>query len=230
MIQTSGPVRILVIEDEPDLLEATVTYLQLEGFHVAGVASLGAADDWVRTNSFDILVLDLGLPDGDGLAWLAARPRWQDKGIVITTARGDEHERIHGIKVGADLYLVKPVSLEELSSLLTNLSRRLQGKSQPCWVLSPLDWTLHSPVGQLVKLTHSELTVLRRLADQPGQTVTRQLLAADLGHDPELYDYRRMEVLIRRLRTKVREVTGLELPLQTAHRLGYAFAALLQTR
>ena len=61
-------------------------------------------------------------------------------------------------------------------------------------------------------------------------TVTRQLLATDLGHDPELYDYRRMEVLIRRLRTKVRDMTGLELPLQTAHRLGYAFASQLQVR
>lgn len=64
------PCRILVIEDEVDLLDATVTYLNMEGMVADGVRSLTAASQWIRTHAFDIVVLDLGLPDGDGLQWL----------------------------------------------------------------------------------------------------------------------------------------------------------------
>lgn len=220
--------RVLVIEDEPDLCEATVTFLKLEGFQAEGLGSIAAAEAWSRIHSFDLLVLDLGLPDGDGLTWLAAHPEWQGKGVVITTARGEESQRVRGIKSGADVYLVKPVSLEELASLLRNLWRRIKGSAQPVWQLQPMAWALSSPLGQALKLTHSELVVLQRLAATPGQVVTRQALVEALGHNPDTYDYRRMEVLIRRLRNKVRDSMGLDLPLETAHRLGYAFTARLQ--
>ena len=220
--------RVLVIEDEPDLLDATVTFLNLEGLVADGVGSLSAANSWVRTHSFDMLVLDLGLPDGDGLQWLAKHPAWRDKGVVITTARGQEHERVEGARKGADIYLVKPVALEELSSLLHNLWRRLRGQVENRWLLHPLGWQLQSPMGQAVRLTHSELMVLQRLALQPGLAVPRQELVLALGQNPMVYDYRRMEVLIRRLRNKVRERVGVELPLETVHRLGYVLLAPMQ--
>lgn len=217
--------RVLVVEDEPDLLDATVTFLNLEGLVTDGVGSLAAADSWLRTHNVDMLVLDLGLPDGDGLQWLQHHSSWRDKGVVITTARGHEHERIEGVRSGADVYLVKPVALEELSSLLLNLWRRLQGQIQQRWRLQPLGWLLQPPSGNPVRLTHSELLVLQCLASQPGQAVSRQSLVEALGQDPEVYDYRRMEVLMRRLRNKVREASGMELPLETVHRLGYALIA-----
>jgi DNA-binding response OmpR family regulator len=69
--------------------------------------------------------------------------------------------------------------------------------------------------------------VLQRLAAQPGQAVSRQNLVLALGQDPQAYDYRRMEVLVRRLRNKVRDSAGVDLPLETVHRLGYAFVATL---
>jgi DNA-binding response OmpR family regulator len=219
--------RVLVVEDEPDLLDAIVTFLNLEGLVADGVGSLAAADSWMRTHSFDMLVLDLGLPDGDGLQWLSRHSSWRDKGVVITTARGQEPERIEGVRTGADVYLVKPVALEELSSLLSNLWRRLRGQAENRWLLRPLAWMLQPPVGQSVQLTHSELMVLQRLAAQPGQAVSRQDLVLALGQDPQAYDFRRMEVLVRRLRNKVRESAGVDLPLETVHRLGYAFVASL---
>lgn len=222
--------RVLVIEDEPDLLNATISFLNLEGLVADGVGSLAAADSWVRTHSFDMLVLDLGLPDGDGLQWLTQHPALHEKGVVITTARGQEHERVEGARKGADIYLVKPVALEELSSLLHNLWRRLRGLTESRWLLQPLVWTLLPPVGTAVRLTHSELMVLQRLAQQPGQVVSRQDLVLALGLDPRTYDYRRMEILIRRLRNKVQATAGLNLPLETVHRLGYVFAGLLQVQ
>jgi DNA-binding response OmpR family regulator len=218
---TSFAPRVLVIEDEPDLLDATVTFLNLEGMVADGVGSLAAADSWVRTHSFDILVLDLGLPDGDGLQWLVQHPAWREKGVIITTARGQDHERVEGARKGADVYLVKPVAIEELSSLLLNLWYRLRGQVDNSWLIQLLGWKLQSPMGSTVRLTHSELLVLQRLALQPGVTVTRQDLVLALGHNPDIYDYRRMEILVRRLRNKVLDKIGVELPLNTVSRLGY---------
>lgn len=230
MISSAAAPCVLVIEDESELLDATVTYLQMEGFKVQGVGTLAAASACLATLQPDLIVLDLGLPDGDGLHWIEAHPECKRKGIVITSARSDERQRIQGIRQGADVYLVKPVALEELASLLSRLWERIHAKTEPSWVLQPTAWLLHSPAGQALKLTHSELTILQVLAEEPGRAVARQRLVQALGQDPNTYDYRRMEVLVRRLRTKVRDQLGLDLPLETAHRLGYAFTSELRTR
>lgn len=220
--------RILVIEDEPELLEATVTYLNMEGFVADGVTGLHAATHWMRTHAFDVLILDLGLGDGDGLNWLAENEPLRSKGVIITTARGESHQRIEGIKAGADVYLVKPVQLEELASLVANLWRRMGGSTSPNWTINRTDWTLRSATGLAVKLTHSESVLLQTMANQPGAVVPRQALAISLGHDPEVYDFRRMEILVRRLRQKVKTSLGCELPLETVRKIGYAFTTSLQ--
>ena len=228
MISTPSVPRILVIEDELELMLATVTYLKMEGFHTEGVGSLAEASLRMNTQAPDLIVLDLGLPDGDGIDWMHTHPQVRGKGIVITSARSDEHQRIEGIKHGADVYLVKPVALEELALLLGKLWQRIRIRSAPSWGLQPTAWLLESPAGQAVKLTHSELSLLQALAEEPGRAVARASLVQALGQDPLTYDYRRMEVLVRRLRTKVREQLGFELPLETAHRLGYAFTSALK--
>jgi DNA-binding response OmpR family regulator len=223
----SAPGRILVIEDEADLLDATVTFLNMDGLAADGVSSLSAASHWIRNYPFDAVVLDLGLPDGDGLQWLQ-RQSFEGKGVVITTARGDNLQRLEGARAGADIYLVKPIQLEELATLLHNLMRRLRNQQAPLWHLSRTQWTLHTPNGQSIKLTHSESMVLQKMAEQPGAAVSRQELARSLGHDPAHYDYRRIEILVRRLRNKAKETLGKDLPLETVHKLGYAFTAPIE--
>jgi DNA-binding response OmpR family regulator len=195
--------RVLVIEDEAALLEALVTYLNMEGFTADGVGSLGAASQWLKTHQFDVLILDLGLPDGDGLTWLSTNA--QGKGVIITTARGEGEQRIQG-----------------------NLTRRLRTQITPQWILNPQHWTLASPTGLVIKLTYSETLLLQRLTRAPGQAVSRRDLVLSLGHDPDSYDYRRMEILVRRLRNKIKEVLGSELPLDTVHKIGYAFTAAIE--
>ena len=150
--------------------------------------------------------------------------------MIITTARGESAQRIEGIKAGADVYLVKPVQLEELASLVTNLLRRMRGSASPNWTLDRTDWTLRSGSGLAVRLTHSESVLLQRLAHKPGAVVSRQDLATSLGHDPEAYDFRRMEILVRRLRQKVKTSLGIELPLETVRKIGYAFTTSIQVR
>lgn len=147
---------VLVIEDEPDLREAMVSFLQLESMTAVGVGGLAAAEAALSSQDFDVLVLDLGLPDGDGLAWLAAHPGLSDKGVIITTARGEATSRITGVRAGADVYLVKPVQLEELVALIRNVMRRLRPAMARNWVLDVTTWCLNSPDGVSVKLTHSE--------------------------------------------------------------------------
>ena len=81
------------------------------------------------------------------------------------------------------------------------------------------------PDGRPLKLTHSEHVLLHRLAQSAGQAVSKEILASSLGHNPEHYDYRRLEILVRRLRNKAKQTLDITLPLETAHRVGYAFTA-----
>jgi two-component system OmpR family response regulator len=221
---------ILVIEDEPDLLAAMVRYLQLDGYVAYAAANLQAAEHWLTQRDMDIVVLDLGLPDGDGLNWLSTRPGLRDKGVIMTTARGEGSSRVAGVRAGADVYLVKPVQLDELSALVRNLLHRLNRLDQPSWTLDVQSWHLLSPQGQAVKLTHSEQVLLIELARSPGGSVAREVLITALGQNPEIYDPRRMEIMVRRLRNKAKETLGYELPLETAHRKGYAFTAPISVK
>lgn len=216
--------RILIIEDEAPLRDAMMTFLRLDGFIVDGVGTLHAAKLWRASNAMDLMILDLGLPDGDALKWLETNPVGK-AGLVISSARSLPQERIQGMKSGADAYLVKPVQLEELSLLLKNLLRRLKTPELTAWSLDKVNWTLADPNGRTIKLTHSEALIIQMLSHSPGAAVSKKEIAFALGHQPESYDMRRMEILIRRLRNKARDNLGTELPLETAHRLGYAFTA-----
>jgi len=176
----------------------------------------------------DVLVLDLGLPDGDGREWLAARPDLRARGVIGTTARGDSGDRIAGARAGADAYLVKPVALEELTTLIGNLMRRVRPTGAGGWSVDAVTWTLRAPSGGTVELTRSEFGLLDALAKRAGAAVRRNDLIHALGHDPSYYDARRMEVLVRRLRSKVQETLSISLPLKTVHGHGYALTAAIE--
>jgi len=222
--------RVLVIEDEPDLREAMVSFLQLENMDAVGVSGLKAAEAALANEHFDVLVLDLGLPDGDGLVWLSSQHGLSDKGVIITTARGEATSRITGVRAGADVYLVKPIQLEELAALIRNVIRRMRPAATNQWTLDVTTWCLLSPEGVSIKLTNSERVLLLDLAQVPGQSVSRDHLVRSLGHNPDYYDHRRMEILIRRLRNKAKDLLGYDLPLETAHRQGYAFTSAIEVK
>lgn len=220
-----GP-SVLVVEDEPELREALVSFLRFEGFRCDGVGSLQSARDWLDRTIPDILVLDLGLPDGESIT-LIDSPRLANVGTVITTARGRAEDRLIGAKKGADVYLVKPIQLEELALVLRNLHRRLKPlpltAKTASWSLQKITWTLVAPSGLSIVLTRSEVLVLGELAKSVGSGVSRDLLVTAIGQSPETYDWRRMEILIRRLRNKCKSALDVDLPVRTVHGYGYAF-------
>lgn len=220
--------KILIIEDEPSLLEAYINFLNLEGFIADGLNSLEAAKSWMLTHEFDILILDLGFGDGDGLQWLAQNSDLADKGLIIVTARDSIEDKITGIQAGADAYLTKPVPLEIISATAHNLSKRVCKSSISTWEINTLNWMLKSPDNQVTKLTHSEMLLMSCFTQHPNQIVTKDKLILSLGHSPSYYDARRLEIMIRRLRSKILARFGFELPFETVHGRGFAFSAPIE--
>ena len=217
--------KILVLEDEPSLLEAYISFLNLEGFVADGLGSLKAAQNWILTHDFDILILDLGFADGDGLDWLTNNPNLAGKGLIIVTARDSIRDKIKGIQAGADVYLTKPVPLEIISASAHNLFRRISKPPMTQWKINAINWMLKAPDNQEIKLTHSEMLLMVCFTEHQGQIVTKDALITSLGHSPEYYDNRRLEIMIRRLRSKALGQFGFDLPFETVHGRGFAFSA-----
>ena len=225
------PARVLVVEDEADLREAIVSYLALEAVSASGVGTLAQARAWCARNEFDVLVLDLGLPDGDGLDWLQTSGLLGSRGVLILSARGSPPQRLAGLRAGADAYLVKPVPLEELAIQVQRLSARVLGLTAPeaesippaAWQLSAKTWILTAPNGRELLLKHAERQLLQALMSPAGEVLNKDQIIESQGADPDRFDYRRVETLIRRLRLRCRELLGVELPIQTIYGRGLAF-------
>jgi DNA-binding response OmpR family regulator len=229
---------VLIIEDEPDLNAAMVDYLALSGFRCDGVRSRHDAVNRLHDGKYDLVVLDLGLPDGDGLVLAEELERAHDSGVVIVTARHTVEEKLKGYGAGADYYLVKPVDMRELVAVLNILLDRRQAaraesltvpaaaaaETSACGV-DTIGWRLHPPACPSLLLTRSEILVVAALAERPGEAVHRDDLVRRLNEDPLRYDPRRMEVLVRRLRRKIADHVGHTDPIKTVHGKGYAFAA-----
>jgi len=236
--------RIAIVEDESHLLGDLVEYLSGCGHEVEGCADGVALDAALARGPIDILILDINLP-GEGGFSIAGRLRAKsDVGIIMLTARGLNVDRVVGLEIGADVYLVKPIELRELEAQVRSLARRLKLTSQPDrslpvappaptvhpasgtdWTFDQLSWTLLSPEGRAVKLTGNERVFIALLVSRPGEPVSRDEIFRALGKrgwDPA---DRSVDSMVRRLRAKGAEVIGQPLPIESVHGIGYAFAA-----
>ena len=226
------PLRVLIVEDEEDLRQAMIDYLELEGWDLSGAGEIAACQGWVQDPRRGVVVLDLGLPDGDGLAGLAGRLDRRRHGLVLATARGRLQDRVRGYEEGGDAYLVKPVDLRELVAVVRGIASRLASQMAApypgVWTLGGIKWRLTAPNGAECKLSNYEIRLLRLFIDQPGQTLAKEEVLRAIDREGKGYDPRNLEVLVRRLRNKCQGEMGMELPLQTVHSLGYAFLAELR--
>lgn len=200
--------RFLIIEDEGDLASAIADHLRAQGHAVDVAVDLTAAEDALAGASYDLLVLDLHLPDGDGIAFLRSLRRRGDRvPVLIGTARDRITERIEGLEAGADDYLVKPYDLDEMLARIAAIRRRADGRAEAERRFGRL---LLLPERQMallddaaVHLTPKEWAVIERLSRRPGVTVTRdQLEEALYAFDSEV-ESNAIEAHISRLRVKL---------------------------
>lgn len=213
--------RILVVEDESLLANRLSAALGERGYAVDVAADGERADFLVNTETYDAVILDLGLPKIDGLTLLE---RWRGGGIavpvLVLTARGSWSEKVRGIDGGADDYVTKPFQIEELLARLRALIRRASGQLTPelrsgALVLDPRTSQVTLD-GQPVKLTSHELRVLSYLMHHRGRVVSQSELTEHIYAQDFDRDSNTVEVFIARLRRKLGAST-----IETVRGLGY---------
>jgi DNA-binding response OmpR family regulator len=222
---------ILVVEDEMKIARLVRDYLEHAGFEVVVAGDGEAALASARGRAPDLVVLDLGLPGMDGLD-VARELRVRSRvPIVMLTARGDETDRIVGLELGADDYVIKPFSPRELVARVRAVLRRASGTPEatdaPVRVgdveIDPSRMRV-SVAGRQVSLTATELQLLATLARDPGRVFTRgQLLDAIRGVAFESYE-RAIDAHVKNLRKKIEPEPGRPRYLLTVHGVGYRFS------
>jgi DNA-binding response OmpR family regulator len=223
--------QIAVVEDDDEFRELMVSDLSSRGFAVVGMDSAEALYRYLSIRRCHIVVLDVGLPGEDGYSVARHLRQMSSVGIIMLTARGDAGDMARGFDTGADLYLIKPVDLDVLASAVTSLQRRLASskvvpapnKKNGSWSLVASGWTLSPPHGEEIALAEAERAFLQPLFARPGQPVARETLISELTDKPWEFDPHRLEVLVHRLRMRVKATTGLTLPIRAVRGVGYLF-------
>jgi two-component system, OmpR family, alkaline phosphatase synthesis response regulator PhoP len=223
--------RALVVEDDPDIVELIHHYLKADGFEVESVADGRVALERLRAGSYGVLILDLQLPGLDGLrvcAELRRDKRTSGLPIVMLTARGDEADRVVGLEVGADDYIVKPFSPKELVARVRALLRRAERPADPeeatlVFGEVEIDRARHTAHvrGEPVHLTAKEFALLVALVEANGRVLSRQVLLESVWGYSYAEGTRTVDVHVRRLREKL---PGLAARLITVKSLGYRMA------
>lgn len=213
--------KILLIEDELPLSEALAALLRIEGFAVDSVATLHSAQTAIQISAYDAVLLDLLLPDGDGLKWLSQlRATANNTPVIIMTARDQISDRIAGLKCGADDYVIKPFDLKELLARLGAVLRRVRGSATQWLQIGPLALDLQGRRVRMeeknIEITAKEWAVLEKLAKRPGCTVSKEALDQALYCFDDDIGSNTLEVYVSRLRKKL----GKE-RIETLRGLGY---------
>lgn len=219
--------KLILLEDETVLREELAEFLGDLGYEVDAVANLAGFRQIYQAASHQIAVLDLTLPDGDGMSLIRElRQQGHRIGIVVLTARGGTPDKIAGLDEGADYYLAKTADLDELAATVAALKRRLaQPEANSCWILEIGRRRLLPPGQSAIALSQQDVTVLQALMATPGEIVSRQSIVQALGEDFLHYDQRRLDTQMRRLRRKAEETLGIPLPVNTSRNVGYSFFA-----
>ena len=207
--------------------EAIRTGLKRDGFTVDWVHDGESADQVLRTDAFDLLLLDLGLPRKGGLQVLQGlRARQQALPVLIITARDAVSDRVQGLDAGADDYLVKPFVMAEFEARARALVRRHRADRAQSIKIGPLELTMGQPRillnGTPVDLTAREFTLLELLAQRAGRVVKKDQIASSLAPSGEALSDTAIEVAIHRLR---RRLEPFDLKVQTIRGFGYLLEA-----
>jgi two-component system, OmpR family, response regulator QseB len=200
--------RVLVVEDDRMIAKGLHTALRQDGYAVDGVSDGRSASEALRSSKFDLVLLDLGLPERDGLEVLRAlRRRGDATPVIIVTARDDIENRIEGLDAGADDYIVKPFDLNEVAARMRSVLRRAAGRGDPCIrhrgiCLNPVSHAVERH-GEPVILSAHEFAVLEALLQRPGAVLSRAQLEDRLYGWNDSIESNAIEVYVHGLRRKL---------------------------
>jgi two-component system OmpR family response regulator len=217
--------RVLLVEDDAVLGDAVREHIAADGHAVDWATSLASARDHLRVVAYELVLLDLRLPDGNGIAFLKTRRSDGDATpVIILTARDQLSDRLEGLNSGADDYLVKPFDLKELSARLAAVARRYAGNPNPILRIGPLEIDaarrLTKVAGAPTELTAREWAVLEQFLRATGRIVTKAQIEDALYAFGAEIESNTVEVYVSRLRKKIgKDMIG------TVRGVGYRFAA-----
>jgi two-component system, OmpR family, alkaline phosphatase synthesis response regulator PhoP len=221
---------VLVVDDERQIAEIARDYLEHAGYSVLTAGDGRDALDIVRAKRPDLVVLDIGLPNLDGLTLARTLRREQDTPIIMLTARVEESDRLAGLEVGADDYITKPFSPRELVARVRAVLRRVDGAAASGDVIRVADVVIDVPRLKVtrrdapVDLTPTEFQLLSTLARRPGRVFTRaQLLDAVRGVEVDSFE-RAIDAHIKNIRHKLEPDSRNPRYILTVYGAGYKFA------
>lgn len=230
-------VSILLVDDEPTLREPLAEYLRGQGFEVEQAESAAAARSALTRGEPDIVLLDIMMPGEDGLSLCRHLVETRRLPVIFLTACGEPTDRIVGLELGADDYVVKPFEPRELVARIRTVLRRVGRGSTPAtqgedwlyefegWRLDPLKRKLTDPEGVTVPISTAEFRLLRAFLDNPQKVMDRDLLLDMVqGRSAHLFD-RAVDNQVSRLRRKIETDTRNPQFIQTVRGGGYRFAS-----
>ena len=231
----SNPVRLLLVDDEAALREPLAEYLSRQGFAVAQAASAAEARSLLLGEAPELVLLDIMMPGEDGLSLCRHLSETRAIPVILLTARGEATDRIVGLEIGADDYVVKPFEPRELVARIRSVLRRAaKGAPPPAedellefdgWRLDPLKRRLTGPDGAMVSISSVEFRLLMAFLDHPRQVLDRdRLLDMVQGREAYLFD-RAVDNQVSRLRRKIEADSRNPTLIQTVWGGGYMLAA-----
>lgn len=228
---------ILLVEDDAEIGELISRYLQNNGMVVTWVETGEALDRKLAADSYDIVILDLNLPGEDGLSICRRVSASSDIPIIIVTAKGEDVDKIVGLEMGADDYLVKPFNPRELLARIRAVLRRAEPQARGAgeaakqtfhfngWRVSLLAREVVSPTGAKVAMTGAEFDLLHAFCENPNRVLTRdQLINMTHGRTAGPFE-RSIDVLVSRLRQKLEQDPRNPSMIQTIRSEGYMLSA-----
>lgn len=231
------PAHIVIVEDEPVTRAKLAAYFKTEGYRVSEAEDGSAMRDILADRPADLLLIDIQLPDEDGLQLTRELRARSEVGIILVTGRSDTVDRIVGLEIGADDYVTKPFDQRELLARAKNLLRRVRKSSSPPeqgqvrkflgWTLDLGNRTLIDKSGEFMDLTRAEFKALSLLSSNPGKVLTRDRLLHEIAHRDWDPSDRTVDVVIRRLRQKLNDDSRHPRIIITSHGEGYLFATAL---
>lgn len=229
---------IIVVEDDKSHREQIEHGLTLAGFAVTAVSSPIEFYQRLVNQSFDALILDIDTPDHSFfsiLHYIKDNKLNSSMGVLVLTSADNAECRAEGYELGVDLCVVKPINIGEIVPAVKNIIGRIEQPNEEslssrlnAWQLDTGSWQLLAPNGAYCKLSAKEMTLIKKLYNPSGQVLNKYLLGAALGYSDDEHGKRALESAILRLRRKFADMGCTDMPIKTAHGVGYTFSAKLE--